>query len=69
VALGYPYFRPQLTHQPNPAVVDSSLRRQKLLVMLARLDELFESGELDKQLYHRARAKYKTELVELMEQG
>jgi hypothetical protein len=35
--------------------------------LLARLDEAFEAGELDKQIYHRARAKYKAELVQLME--
>jgi mono/diheme cytochrome c family protein len=67
VAVGYPRLRPQLTHEVNSHSEDPNLRRQKLLVMLARLDELFESGELDKQIYHRARAKYKAELVELME--
>lgn len=67
VAVGYPHFRPQLTHQLAGSLEDPSLRRQKLLVMLARLDELFETGELDKQIYHRARAKYKAELVKLME--
>jgi hypothetical protein len=68
VALGYPYFRPQLATQADSSADDPSLHRQKLLVMLARLDELFEIGELDKQLYHRARAKYKAELVGLMEE-
>ncbi len=67
VAVGYPRFRPRLTHRANNHYEDLNLRRQKLLVMLARLDELFEAGELDKQIYHRARAKYKAELVELME--
>lgn len=67
VALGYPYFRPQLTHQTT-ADEDPSLRRQKLLLLLARLDKAFEAGELDKRIYHRARAKYKAELVQLMEQ-
>lgn len=66
VAVGYPYLRPQLS-QPGTANEDSSLRRQKLLLLLARLDEAFEAGELDKQVYHRARAKYKAELVQLME--
>lgn len=69
VALGYPYFRPQLAHPSDPADNDPDLHRQKLLLMLARLDELFESGELDKQLYRRARAKYKAELVGLMEEA
>jgi hypothetical protein len=66
VAVGYPYLRPQLSHQP-PSDGDPNLRRQKLLLLLARLDEAFEAGELDKQIYHRARAKYKAELVQLME--
>jgi hypothetical protein len=56
-----------LTHQPDHHSGDPDRRRQELLVMLAHLDELFESGELDKQIYHRARAKYKAELVKLME--
>jgi mono/diheme cytochrome c family protein len=68
VAVGYPYFRPQLTHQPGGYLEDPNLRKQKLLLILARLDGVFEAGELDKQLYHRARAKYKAELVKLMEE-
>lgn len=68
VALGYPYWRPQLTHQ-TIATEDPSLRRQKLLLLLARLDKAFEAGELDKRIYHRARAKYKAELMQLMERG
>jgi mono/diheme cytochrome c family protein len=66
VAFGYPYLRPQLTHQ-SAADEDPSLRRQKLLLLLARLDKAFEAGELDKRIYHRARAKYKAELMQLME--
>ncbi len=66
VAVGYPYLRPQTAEQVA-AAEDVSQRRQKLLLMLARLDEVFEAGELDRQVYHRARAKYKAELVHLME--
>lgn len=66
VVVGYPYLRPQ-TADPEAAAEDVSQRRQKLLLMLARLDEVFEAGELDRQVYHRARAKYKAELVHLME--
>ncbi|MFN8458665.1 MAG: c-type cytochrome, partial [Anaerolineae bacterium] len=66
VALGYPHLKP--APQVNLSESDPDLQRQKLLLMLARLDELFETGELDKQLYHRARAKYKAELVGLMEE-
>jgi mono/diheme cytochrome c family protein len=69
VAVGYPRLRPRLP-QPDESpfpLEDPNLRRQKLLVLLARLDELFEAGELDKPLYHRARARFKAELMELME--
>ncbi|MBE7470472.1 MAG: hypothetical protein DPW09_29560 [Anaerolineae bacterium] len=66
VAVGYPHLRPQVAGQESSAE-DADLRRQKLLLMLARLDEVFEAGELDRQIYHRARAKYKAELAQLME--
>jgi mono/diheme cytochrome c family protein len=68
VAVGYPYLRPQSRPQADNYAEDPSLRRQKLLLMLARLDEAFAAGELDKRLYHRARAKYKAELMQLMEE-
>jgi hypothetical protein len=62
--LAYPYFRPQLTSQMDEPAL--ALRRQKLLLLLARLDDAFEAGELDEQVYRQARARYKTELVELV---
>ena len=67
VAVGYPLLRPQLTHQADLFDADPELHRQKLLLMLARLDEAFEAGQLDEQVYRQARARYKAELVELME--
>jgi hypothetical protein len=67
VGLAYPLLRPQLTHQSGVYSDDPDLYRQKLLLMLARLDETFEAGELDEAVYRRARAKYKAELVEVME--
>jgi mono/diheme cytochrome c family protein len=66
VGLAYPLMRPKLTHQVNIHDESASVRRQKLLLMLVRLDEIFEAGELDEEIYRRARAKYKTELVEQM---
>jgi hypothetical protein len=68
VAVGYPYLRPQFRSQADNYAEDPGLRRQKLLLLLARLDEAFAGGELDKRLYHRARAKYKAELMQLMEE-
>jgi mono/diheme cytochrome c family protein len=63
----YPYLRPRLTHQPTLSDSDPAARRQKLLLLLARLDEEFESGRLDEAVYRRARARYKTELADVME--
>lgn len=65
--LAYPLLRPQLTHQTSVQTDEPELRRQKLLLMLARLDEAFEAGELDSEVYQRARTKYKTELAQVME--
>lgn len=60
----YPIYRPRLVEQ---ATVDHvTTHRQKLLLLLARLDDSFEAGEMDEQLYLQARAKYKAELAELM---
>jgi hypothetical protein len=67
VGLVYPRLRPQLTHQAGVHHENPNIRRQKLLLTLARLDEVFEAGELDQEVYLRARAKYKVELVEIME--
>jgi len=57
----YPRTRLAAADNPQP-------RRQKLLLLLARLDEVYENGELDEEVYRRARAQYKTELAEIMEQ-
>jgi hypothetical protein len=42
-------------------------RRQRLLWLLARLDETFAAGELEEQVYRQARADYKAELCALDE--
>lgn len=60
----YPTRRPQLA---TPTTDSPETRRQKLLLTLARLDEVYENGELDEEVYTRARAKYKAELADLME--
>jgi hypothetical protein len=57
----YPYWRPQSVISGE----ESALRRQKLLLLLARLDDAFEAGELNESLYRQIRARYKAELVEL----
>jgi len=58
------HFRPQLTHQPASHFEDPSLRRRELLVLWPVWTKLLKPVNLDKQIYHRARAKYKAELVE-----
>ncbi len=64
VAVVYPMTRPkQIDIQDD----DPDMRQQKLLLMLAKLDEAYENGELDQGVYQRARAKYKTELADLLE--
>ncbi len=65
VALVYPIYRPQLSRQAA-ADADKDVRLQKLLLMLARLDEVFEAGELDQAVYRQARSRYKAELATLM---
>jgi hypothetical protein len=63
----YPYYRPRLTSQGKAPDQDPETYRQRLLLTLARLDDLFEAGELDEQVYRQARAEYKAELAEMME--
>jgi mono/diheme cytochrome c family protein len=67
VGVAYPLLRPQLTHQPDSHTAEPELLRQKLLLMLVRLDQAYAAGELDEQVYRRARAKYKTQLAQAME--
>jgi mono/diheme cytochrome c family protein len=66
--VAYPSARSRLTHQSMPEEEDLETRRQRLVLTLARLDETFEAGELDEHVYHRARARYKAELAQLIEQ-
>ena len=64
-AVFYPYWRPQSVL----SLEEVKLRRQKLILLLARLDDAFEAGELNDQLYRQVRARYKAELVELWGQA
>lgn len=59
----YPQFRARPAAQLNE---DLTLRRQKLLLLLARLDDAFEAGELGEPLYRQARTRYKAELAGIM---
>jgi mono/diheme cytochrome c family protein len=64
----YPLARPRLAAQTVPGDdTPVEIRRQKLLLLLARLDETYEAGDIDAVIYHRARNKYKAELAALLE--
>ncbi|MCG3211377.1 MAG: hypothetical protein FOGNACKC_05021 [Anaerolineae bacterium] len=63
-AVVYPMRRPAMA---APSSDSPETRRQKLLLTLARLDEVYENGDLDEDVYQRARAKYKAELADLLE--
>jgi len=64
----YPLLRPRLAQPPRLSYNDPQTRRQKLLLTLARLDEAFAAGELEEVVYRQARARYKAELVRMMEE-
>ncbi|MBN1220321.1 MAG: hypothetical protein JXM69_15435 [Anaerolineae bacterium] len=64
----YPLLNPQLAQPDRPDYNDPQTRQQKLLFLLARLDEAFEAGDLAEQVYRQARARYKAELASLMEE-
>jgi hypothetical protein len=64
----YPLTRPQQATSPvDLSEANLETHRRKLLLTLARLDQIFEAGELDEKNYRRARARYKAELVQIME--
>jgi mono/diheme cytochrome c family protein/5-hydroxyisourate hydrolase-like protein (transthyretin family) len=67
VIVGAGVFYPRWRPQSAVSLEDSGLRRQKLLLLLARLDDAFESGQLNEQVYWQARARYKAELAEVWE--
>jgi hypothetical protein len=60
----YPLRRSQNTPQPATTAEHT---RQKLLLLLARLDEMFEAGQLDEAVYRQTRAQYKAQLAAMME--
>lgn len=65
----YPLVRPRLAPQAVGLESDVEVRRQRLLLTLARLDEVYAAGELAESVYRPARARYKAELARLMELG
>jgi len=65
-ALAYPLLRPHLAGESSTGEGDLMRERQRLLLTLARLDDAYESGELNETVYRRARARRKAELVDVM---
>lgn len=63
-SLGYLLRKKRL--QPVGTEDNLDLRRQRLLVELAQLDDNFESGKIPEDAYRRLRAEWKAQLVELM---
>jgi hypothetical protein len=60
-------LRPQPAAEAVEQAPDPNQQRQKLLLTLARLDEAYEAGELDEQIYQQARRRYKQELAALLD--
>ncbi len=64
----YPATRARRPSPAVPAENDLETRRQKLLLLLAELDDAREAGEIDPAVYEEARAQYRAELAEIMDQ-
>ena len=65
--LVYSFVASPPTRPSANTLADLARQRQRLLLLLARLDETFEQGELDEVVYRQARARYKAELIRMME--
>jgi hypothetical protein len=64
--LAYPSLRPRLFGEALASEGDLSYERQRLLLTLARLDQVYEAGELNETVYRRARARRKAELTQVL---
>ncbi len=65
----YPLTRSSSSSQSAKNQIDSNNHRHRLLVLLAHLDEVYETGVLEETTYHQARAKYKAKLIEQLSQN
>jgi hypothetical protein len=66
VVFGVSY--PRLRGERTAPEGDLARERQRLLLTLARLDEAFESGQLNETVYRRVRARRKAELADVLRQ-
>jgi mono/diheme cytochrome c family protein len=69
VVLGVFYPRLRFRLQGEGVALESNLKheRQRLLLTLARLDQAYESGQLNETVYQRARAQRKAELTDVLQ--
>jgi hypothetical protein len=67
VAFGlfYPTLRTRLSREAAVVQSNPALEHQRLLLMLARLDQAYQAGQLNEAAYRRARAHRKAELADL----
>lgn len=68
VVLGvtYPALQPRLRADDYSGEDNPTRDRQRLLLILARLDQAHETGELNEAVYRRARARRKAELADVL---
>jgi hypothetical protein len=64
--LAYPSLRTRFVGEAPAGESDLTRERQRLLLTLARLDQAYEAGDLNETVYHRARARHKAELADVL---
>lgn len=68
-SLVYPWLRRRLQGEAASYQTAPALERQRLLLLLARLDEAYQAKQLSETVYRRARAHRKAQLAQLWRQG
>lgn len=64
--VAYPSLRTRLRGETSVSESDLEQERQRLLLAMARLDQVYEAGELNESVYRRARARRKAELTDVL---
>ncbi|GEM_PF-4673518 len=65
----YPSLRARTYVPASPSRKEIEKERDRLLLMLARLDEAYQNGQLSEAIYRRVRAQRKAELARLWERS
>lgn len=69
-AVAYLYWRQRVAAAPSAvAAKDLEVERERLIRLIARLDDEFEAGRIEPAVYERERSRYKAELMALIEQS